>query len=132
MAELHTSQFRASLVVSIRELFGARRNHYLTLFALNGCRDGSMENFEGMPEPLCVTICDRRIFDECDSKEACIVNEEKPNCIDPCEDKQCGRGEVCEVAPRDEAYNGKVMPGRRCLAASCVSASGTREPSPAK
>jgi len=32
------------------------------------CRDGMDEHFEGIPNPICVDICDRRIFDDCKEK----------------------------------------------------------------
>jgi photosystem II stability/assembly factor-like uncharacterized protein len=66
------------------------------------CRDGTHENFHGLPNPICVFICDRRIFDNCKGKEACRVKHGKAVCVDPCSEQACdGEGEVCEVYPRN-------------------------------
>merc|ERR1719409_963535 len=84
------------------------------------CRDGTAENFIGRPNPLCVDICDRRIFDKCDLKEACRVKNQfskkksTPYCIDPCDEQHCHEDEVCEVAPRD----GEKEADPYCLACS--------------
>lgn len=64
------------------------------------CRDGTHKEFPGLASPICVNICDRRIFDKCGKKEACRVKNKKPTCIDPCDEEDCGKGEVCEVAHR--------------------------------
>lgn len=64
------------------------------------CKDGSAKHFEGRSNPVCVNMCDRRIFDECGDKEACVIQDRKAVCRDPCEGFECGKKEVCEVAPR--------------------------------
>jgi len=66
------------------------------------CRDGTSENFEGLPSPMCVNICDRRIFDDCKNKEKCHVHEGSAVCVDPCDHQVCQDGEVCEVEARTE------------------------------
>lgn len=69
------------------------------------CRDGNSDNFLGLSSPICVHICDRRIFDNCKEKEACRVREHKAVCEDPCKTQKCDKTRVCEVAPR-----GKRLP----------------------
>jgi len=66
------------------------------------CRDGSNEHFIGIPRPLCVGLCDRRIFNDCTDKEACRVQGRGAECYDPCHEQVCHRGEVCQVLSRHE------------------------------
>merc|ERR1712187_471102 len=73
------------------------------------CRDGADENFEGLPSPVCVGICDRRIFDDCKEREACRVQQQKAVCVDPCKEQKCDESEVCEVAPRGELLRESVL-----------------------
>eukprot|EP00933_Yihiella_yeosuensis_P026828 TRINITY_DN20842_c0_g1_i1.p1 TRINITY_DN20842_c0_g1~~TRINITY_DN20842_c0_g1_i1.p1 ORF type:complete len:509 (+),score=64.47 TRINITY_DN20842_c0_g1_i1:3-1529(+) len=86
------------------------------------CRDGTQENFRGIPEPVCVGVCDRKIFDKCKEKEMCEVQEEKPVCVDPCETQECDKGYVCEVAARDAEYQGKVLDNAKSYCLSCSNA----------
>merc|ERR1711963_623808 len=72
------------------------------------CRDGTYKNFMGLPSPVCVSICDRRIFDTCTKHEACRVQHQKAVCVDPCDEKSCNEGEVCEVHASDEVVKGKT------------------------
>ncbi|CAJ1396527.1 unnamed protein product [Effrenium voratum] len=83
------------------------------------CRDGTEENFEGLTRPLCVGICDRRIFDECKPKEDCRVQDDKPTCVDPCDDKECEADQVCEAAPRDEVFRGEMLKSAEAYCLSC-------------
>jgi len=64
------------------------------------CRDGTFDNFAGQPNPRCVHRCERRIFDKCDTKQACQLQDAVPTCVDPCISKKCKDGYVCEVHPR--------------------------------
>lgn len=73
------------------------------------CRDGTHENFMGLPNPICVGLCDRRIFDECESKEACRVRNKEATCIDPCKDLKCDGGQVCEIEARGNEFHGEVL-----------------------
>lgn len=84
------------------------------------CRDGTAAAFEGMPEPKCVNICDRRIFDDCDTKELCEVRDQVATCVDPCETHSCDEGFVCEVAPRDGNYKGRVLPEAQPYCLACA------------
>lgn len=75
------------------------------------CRD----DLEGLIKPLCLDICDRRIFDECARDEACTVKEGKQVCVNPCVTNDCGPGQVCEVAKRGELVRdkyGKIIEGQ--------------------
>jgi len=84
------------------------------------CRDGTFENFHGIPNPSCVFICDRRIFDECKTKEACRVKSAKSVCIDPCEEQACnGEGEVCEVYARDAELHGVLLEDAEAYCLAC-------------
>lgn len=84
------------------------------------CRDGTHENFEGLPNPICVFICDRRIFDKCKTKEACRVKAGKAHCIDPCDEEACtGEGEVCEVYERDAELRGKTLEDAEAYCLAC-------------
>eukprot|EP00931_Biecheleriopsis_adriatica_P082605 TRINITY_DN56069_c0_g1_i1.p1 TRINITY_DN56069_c0_g1~~TRINITY_DN56069_c0_g1_i1.p1 ORF type:complete len:342 (+),score=70.00 TRINITY_DN56069_c0_g1_i1:168-1193(+) len=86
------------------------------------CRDGTQENFEGSPKPVCVGVCDRRIFDSCNPKEACVVQDDKPTCIDPCKDQECAKEQVCEVAPRDELFHKELLDVATAYCLSCSDA----------
>jgi len=83
------------------------------------CRDGFDDNFEGMVNPICVGICDRRIFDECNAKEACKVKKHKAFCVDPCNEQHCKHGEVCEVAPRDEKFHDVLLHEAKAYCLAC-------------
>ena len=83
------------------------------------CRDGTQEHFEGATMPVCVGICDRRIFDQCHAKEDCKVKDGKPTCVDPCDDKECEKEQVCEVAPRDEEFRGERLSSATAYCLSC-------------
>jgi len=83
------------------------------------CRDGTQENFAGSPTPVCVGVCDRRIFDDCAQKEACVVQSNEPHCIDPCIHQECGASKVCEVAPRDEEFHGEQLSTAKAYCLSC-------------
>jgi len=74
----------------------------------NVCRDGTDKNFEGSSSPVCVDLCDRRIFSDCKHKEACRVKDHEAVCVDPCQEQDCGKGEVCETAERDGHLPGKT------------------------
>jgi len=86
------------------------------------CRDGTDKNFEGLPNPVCVGICDHRIFDDCKELEACHVVDQKAVCLDPCDKKVCGSGEVCEVAKRGAHWRGRVLPDAEAYCLACDSA----------
>lgn len=83
------------------------------------CRDGTSEHFEGATRPVCVGICDRRIFDDCGAKEDCKVQHGKPTCVDPCDDKDCEKEQVCEVAPRDQVFRKKMLHSATAYCLSC-------------
>mmetsp|Transcript_22323 Transcript_22323/g.41555 ORF Transcript_22323/g.41555 Transcript_22323/m.41555 type:complete len:571 (-) Transcript_22323:40-1752(-) len=83
------------------------------------CRDGTNENFEGIPNPVCVGICDRRIFDDCTTDEACVVKTEKAVCVDPCKDQECDNGEVCEVAKRGSEFKDRVVETAEAYCLAC-------------
>jgi len=86
------------------------------------CRDGMHEHFEGLDSPVCVGICDHRIFDDCSKHEACRVQDQKATCVDPCETERCGQGEVCEVAKRHEVWHGELLSDARAYCLACDSA----------
>lgn len=90
------------------------------------CRDGTKDNFEGMPKPICVSVCDRRYFDECDRKEACRVKENKPVCIDPCDSFRCDSGNVCEVMPRGGYLPSDKAKQLESATAFCLSCGGSQ------
>eukprot|EP00928_Gymnodinium_smaydae_P024619 TRINITY_DN1986_c0_g4_i2.p1 TRINITY_DN1986_c0_g4~~TRINITY_DN1986_c0_g4_i2.p1 ORF type:complete len:550 (+),score=124.98 TRINITY_DN1986_c0_g4_i2:96-1745(+) len=75
----------------------------------NVCRDGRSAEFKGQAQPMCVGLCDKRIFDKCKEKQACRVVKSKAICVDPCEEKKCDDGYVCEVAPRGSTRHQKVL-----------------------
>eukprot|EP00927_Polykrikos_kofoidii_P085919 TRINITY_DN9476_c0_g1_i1.p1 TRINITY_DN9476_c0_g1~~TRINITY_DN9476_c0_g1_i1.p1 ORF type:complete len:570 (+),score=84.02 TRINITY_DN9476_c0_g1_i1:111-1820(+) len=83
------------------------------------CRDGTMEQFKGAPEPSCVDNCDRRIFDKCDEKEACRVQGQGQVCVDPCITKICDEGYVCEVAPRGKVWKDKQLDVAEAYCLAC-------------
>ncbi|CAE7352207.1 unnamed protein product [Symbiodinium sp. CCMP2592] len=88
---------------------------------LTECRDGTQKNFEGATNPVCVGICDRRIYDKCGPKEDCRVKHGKQTCVDPCNDKDCDKDQVCEVAPRDEVFprTGEMLQSATAYCLSC-------------
>merc|ERR1719379_1025361 len=83
------------------------------------CRDGMENNFQGLSQPVCVGICDHRIFDECVHKEACHVHMGKATCIDPCHHQECMKGEVCEVAPRGEEFQSEILSDAQAYCLAC-------------
>lgn len=83
------------------------------------CRDGTTTNFHGLPNPVCVFLCDRKIFDECKSKEACRVKDGKAVCVDPCGELACGNGEVCEVYARGNVLHSVVLDDSEAYCLAC-------------
>lgn len=84
------------------------------------CRDGTHNNFHGLPNPICVYICDRRIFDDCKDKEACRVRDGVAHCIDPCVEEACdGEGEVCEVYARNSEVRAVVLTDAEAYCLAC-------------
>mmetsp|Transcript_47679 Transcript_47679/g.103693 ORF Transcript_47679/g.103693 Transcript_47679/m.103693 type:complete len:530 (-) Transcript_47679:73-1662(-) len=86
------------------------------------CRDGSHKHFEGQPNPICVDICDRRIFEDCNAKQVCHYETDgtaKAVCIDPCAEKSCDEGEVCEVAPRGAQRQRRVIGEAEAYCLAC-------------
>lgn len=84
------------------------------------CRDGTKKNFHGLPNPICVGICDRRIFDKCEVKEACRVDSGRAKCIDPCAEQACtGEGEVCEVYSRGAELHDTALADAEAYCLSC-------------
>lgn len=83
------------------------------------CRDGTTKNFHGLPNPVCVFLCDRKIFDECKTKEACRVKEGKAVCVDPCVEVTCHSGEVCEVYARGTMFKGGVLDDSKAYCLAC-------------
>jgi len=84
------------------------------------CRDGTSKNFEGLPNPMCVNICDRRIFDDCSGKQACRVKQAKATCVNPCQEQACnGDGEVCEVSARGMEMRGQVLEDAEAYCLAC-------------
>jgi len=83
------------------------------------CRDGTSHNYHGLPNPLCVYICDRKIFDECKSKEACRVKSGEAVCVDPCDELGCSNGEVCEVYPRGSELHTFILEDSEAYCLAC-------------
>jgi hypothetical protein len=84
------------------------------------CRDGRHNNFHGMPNPQCVDICDRRIFDNCKEKQACRTRKGDAVCIDPCEEQACnGDGEVCEVQSRGSELRAIILEDAEAYCLAC-------------
>jgi len=86
---------------------------------LTVCRDGTDHNFDGITNPICVDNCDRRIYDKCGAKEACHVRDKMQTCFDPCDEKSCGDGYVCEVEARGAKWQGKILDAARPYCLSC-------------
>jgi len=84
------------------------------------CRDGTNDNFHGLPNPVCVFICDHKIFDKCKQKEACRARQGESVCIDPCEEQSCdGEGEVCEVYARGSDLHGVALEDSQAYCLAC-------------
>mmetsp|Transcript_73543 Transcript_73543/g.116024 ORF Transcript_73543/g.116024 Transcript_73543/m.116024 type:complete len:588 (+) Transcript_73543:83-1846(+) len=91
------------------------------------CRDGTYHAFRGLPNPMCVGICDRRIFDKCSTKEACRVKASdapdaraEAQCVNPCAEKACnGDGEVCEVYERGSDLKDIVLSDAEAYCLAC-------------
>lgn len=90
------------------------------------CMDGTQKNFKGLTAPVCVGICDRRIFDDCSVKEVCVVRNESARCVDPCKHQECKAQEVCEVAPRGEDFRGEHLSAAKAYCLSCSDAKTKR------
>merc|ERR550514_188572 len=82
------------------------------------CRD----HVNGVYTAICLNLCDRRVFNKCLKEERCEVLKNVPACVNPCKAKECAKGEVCEVAHRGNAYEGKMLENALAYCLSCQNA----------